>query len=81
MALIELDAGSHDNIVNLVTSWAAYVDGDTVILVGVYSPRPNPPIAPAHVNATLQFRMTKDVARTLVRQLAPWLPLTPLKED
>jgi hypothetical protein len=70
--MIELKAGSHDAIVNGVTSWAAYLEGDTVTLVGVFLTKPNSSGLSTEANASLQFRMTKEIAGKLVRQLAPW---------
>lgn len=81
MALIQSDADTHTEIANSVSSWAAYVEGEMVTLVGVFSATSNPPISPAQANATLRFQMTKDVAGKLVRQLEPWLPPMPPKGD
>jgi hypothetical protein len=68
MATLELDAGAHKEITNTVASWAAYVERDAVTLVGVFATKSTP----TNGHATLQFRMTRDVAEKLVRELAPW---------
>jgi hypothetical protein len=81
VALIQLDAGSRKEIANSVSSWAAYIEGEMVTLVGVFSTTSNPPISTAQANATLRFQMTKDVAGRLVRQLEPWLPPMPPRGD
>jgi hypothetical protein len=67
MATLELDAGSHKEITNTVASWAAYIERYAVTLIGAFATKPNP----VKANATLQFRMTKDVVEKLVRELAP----------
>ncbi len=79
--MIELVGGSHEEITNSVTSWAAYREDEMVTLVGVFGVRSDPSILRTQSNASLQFRMTNDVARKLLRQLAALLPAAPYPGD